>query len=88
MYIYINSKFKNGFLLFMSRPLHYVGWSDVAFSKTGTMLPIRFVLKSQIKKYWSIWPRGRQSFNFLKIIGTLKIQFFSENLLQRTIAKK
>ena len=60
----------------MSRPLHYVGWSDVAFSKTGTVLPIRFVLKSQIKKYWSIWPRGRQSFNFPKIIGTLKIHFF------------
>ena len=44
------------------------------FSKTGTMLLIRYIF--MIPKNRRIWPCVRQSLNFQKITGTLKINIF------------
>ena len=52
-----------------------VGWNDielfVRFSKTGTMLPFRFIFLSPIPKNRRILPSAaRQSFHFQKITVT------------------
>ena len=52
-----------------------VGWSDfLRFSKTGTLLPIRYIFMSQIPKNWRIWPRARQCFQ-LKFFKKISFNF-------------
>ena len=80
--------------IFLLKTLHgalcTVGWSDLALfllMKTYTFLPIRHIFRNSIPKNRQFQPRPRgwherQSLNFQKIIGALKIYIFIWNFAQ------
>ena len=66
-----------------------VGWSDLALFSIfeNTFLLIRYIFMSSIPKNWQFWPgtrgsQARQSFNFKRITGSLKINIFIWKLAQ------